>query len=78
MVGGGSLLHYTMHYGIFFHLAGEHDTYVHMASAKGTECAVDSDKIQEDNASFTDHESKNTSPNTDSTPTGENAYTQIH
>ena len=49
-----------------------------MAPATATECAVDSDKIQEDNTSFTDHESKNTSPNTDSTPSGENAYAQIH
>ena len=58
-----------------FHVLGE--TYIHMAPAMATECAVD-DKLQDNiNASLTDHESKNASPSVDSTSSGENVYAQI-
>ena len=45
-----------------------------MVPAMATECVVD-DKIQEDDVNMT--ESKDSSPSTDSTPSGESAYVLI-
>ena len=57
-----------------FIIAGE--AYVHMAPAKSIECTTLDDTLREDDVNLI--ESKNASPSTDSTLSGENPYAQIH